>query len=57
MAARNGHEEVTRLLLENSAVDVNSKDNEGRSALSWAKSKGHEKVVKILLENSATDDY
>jgi len=38
----------TRRLLEK-AVDVDSKDNGRRTALSWAAGNGHEAMVKLLL--------
>ena len=49
-AARRGHEEVVRILLERSEVNPNTPDTEyGRVPLSWAAGSGHEGVVKILL--------
>ncbi|KAI5789480.1 ankyrin repeat-containing domain protein, partial [Pyronema domesticum] len=44
-----GCESVVRLLLTRDP-DVNSKDNDGRSALWWASFCGREEVVKLLLE-------
>lgn len=43
---------VVKLLLEKSA-NVNCKDNNGRTPLSWAVKKGHEAIVKLLLEKGA----
>jgi ankyrin repeat protein len=40
---------VKELLLEK-AVDVDSKDNDGRTPLWWAAENGHEAVVMLLLE-------
>ena len=47
-----GHEAVVELLLEKGA-DVDSKDDTGRTPLSWAAENGHEAVVKLLLEKGA----
>jgi ankyrin repeat protein len=33
-------------------VDLNSKDNFGRTPLSWAAEGGHEAVVKLLLSKA-----
>ena len=41
------HEAVVKLLLEK-AVDVDSKDNNGRTPLSYATWNVHEAVVKML---------
>ena len=42
-----GHEAVVRLLLEFKA-DVDTKDNNGETALYWAARSGHEAVVRLL---------
>jgi ankyrin repeat protein len=47
-AAQRGHEAVVKLLLATGEVDVESKDNDGRTPLSWAAQRGHEAVVKLL---------
>jgi ankyrin repeat protein len=47
-AARNGHEAAVKLLLEK-GVDVESKDQRGRTPLLWA-ARGHEAVVEMPLE-------
>ncbi|KAL1496537.1 hypothetical protein AB1Y20_014143 [Prymnesium parvum] len=52
LAARNGHEGVVRLLLENNA-DIAARENGGDSPLHWAAKNGHEGVVRLLLENNA----
>jgi ankyrin repeat protein len=36
--------------------DVNAKDKNGRTPLSWAAQNGHEAVVKLLLDNSSDVD-
>jgi ankyrin repeat protein len=51
-AAENGHEAVVRLLLERKA-DVNAKDNDGWTSLSWAADNGHETAVKLILKKVA----
>ena len=40
------------LLLDNNA-DVESKDDDGQTPLSWAAENGHETVVKLLLDKNA----
>ena len=36
-------------------VDMDSKDSDGRTPLSWAAAKGHEAVVKLLLDKEGVD--
>ena len=48
-----GDMEVAKAFLERRYIDINSKDNDGRSPLSWALSKGRSwnvPVVKLLLK-------
>jgi ankyrin repeat protein len=53
LAARGGHEEVVRLLLEHGA-DIDARNNQpGKTALVGAAEKGHEGVVRTLLELGA----
>lgn len=53
-AARNGHTEVVRLLVERGA-QVNVTDTFYKStALGWAAGSGHADVVRLLLEKGAT---
>jgi len=48
-AARNGHEEMVKILLGRKEVNSNKPDNQGQTPLSHAASGGHYGVVKILL--------
>jgi signal recognition particle subunit SEC65 len=54
-AARNGHSEIVKLLLEKDGIDVNSMDNYGRTPLSRAAENGHLDVVKLLLDKDSVD--
>ena len=51
-AAQNGHEAVTKLLLDNGA-NVAAANKEGWTALTVAAKCGHEAVTKLLLEHGA----
>jgi hypothetical protein len=51
-AARKGHTEVVKLLLEHGA-DVRIRDNKGWRALRWAKEKGHIEIVRLLEKKEA----
>jgi ankyrin repeat protein len=42
-----------KLLLDTGKVDVNTKDEDGSTPLSWAAGQGHEAVVRLLLDNDA----
>jgi ankyrin repeat protein len=46
---------VVRLLLEDYKVDVEAKNDGGKTALLWAAENGHEAVVKTLLAWNGTD--
>lgn len=48
-AAYLGHEDVVKLLLTHSNIQVNDVDSEGSSALTWAARRGHESVVQLLV--------
>lgn len=48
-----GVEAVAKLLLDTGKVDVDSKDEDGRTPLLWAAASGHEAVVKLLLKKGA----
>jgi ankyrin repeat protein len=49
-AAGEGHEVVSKLLLETGKVDADSKDYYCQTPLSWASRNGREAIVKLLLE-------
>ena len=50
-AARMGHEEVVRMLLEGDSIGPDQADSiSGRTPLWWAAGRGHERIVKTLLE-------
>jgi serine/threonine-protein phosphatase 6 regulatory ankyrin repeat subunit B len=51
-AAYKGSLEVVRLLLEKGA-NIDSKGNDGSTALKWATDAGHTEVVKLLQERGA----
>jgi ankyrin repeat protein len=55
IAASNGQEEITLLLLQNRA-DVRAKDNAGYTPLHWAAFNGHTEVAKLLLMYQANPD-
>ncbi|RAK82865.1 ankyrin, partial [Aspergillus costaricaensis CBS 115574] len=46
---------IVQLLLDTRRVDVESKDSEGRTPLSWAAENGHEGVVQLLLDTGRID--
>ena len=49
-AARYGHEEAVRLLLQKKDIQPDQQDgNYDRTALSWAAGNGHERIVRLLL--------
>ncbi|KIN06938.1 hypothetical protein OIDMADRAFT_185267, partial [Oidiodendron maius Zn] len=50
-----GHEAIVKLLLESGRVDPDSKNEFGRTPLSFAAGEGHEAVVKLLLESDRVD--
>ncbi|OBT39451.1 hypothetical protein VE00_11019 [Pseudogymnoascus sp. WSF 3629] len=54
-AALNGHEAVLKLLLNTGKANADSKDKDGRTALSWAAGNGHEAIVRLLLDTGKVD--
>ncbi|RYP09068.1 hypothetical protein DL765_008590 [Monosporascus sp. GIB2] len=54
-AAKKGQKSVVEQLLTTGKVDVNSKDNDGRTPLLWAARHGNEAVVKLLVATSKVD--
>jgi hypothetical protein len=50
-----GLEAVVQILLEEPDVNIDAKDNSGRTPLSWAAGGGHEAVVKLLLATGNAD--
>jgi ankyrin repeat protein len=46
---------MVKWLLEKDSIDPNSKDNNGRTPLSWAVEKGNDEVVGLLLEKDNID--
>ena len=54
-AARNGHDEMVKILLEREAIDPDKPDNSGQTPLSRAAGKGHKGVVRMLLEQGGVN--
>jgi hypothetical protein len=50
-----GHKVVVKLLLETGKVEADSKDEDGRTPLSWAASNGREAIVKLLLKTGKVE--
>ena len=55
MATHNGDKEIVQLLIEKGA-DLNAKDSEHRTALSYAIYNGHKEIVQLLLNKGADYD-
>ena len=56
LAAYFGVEAVVNILLQREVyIDADSKDDDGRTPLSWAAENGHEAVVKLLLATGKVD--
>jgi ankyrin repeat protein len=47
-AVEKGHDEIIKLLLETGKVDIDGRDEYGRTPLMWAARNGHEAIVKLL---------
>ncbi len=56
-AAANEHEGVVKALLATGKVEVDSKDGDGWTPLSWAAAHGHEGVVKLLRKYVQLKEY
>jgi ankyrin repeat protein len=52
IAVKNGHVSMVNIFLRNTRIVWNSKDNDGRTPLSWAAGSGLEDVVELLLKNN-----
>jgi ankyrin repeat protein len=52
-AALEGQTERLKILLKSGAVDINERDNEGRTALMFAVTNMHKESVNVLLESGA----
>ena len=52
MVARKGNTEVVKALIE-AGADVNAKDNDGWTVLSWACTKNNKDIAQLLIENGA----
>ncbi|GKU10748.1 unnamed protein product, partial [Fusarium langsethiae] len=55
IASYYGHHVIVKLLLDKDA-EIDAKDENGRTPLSWAARNGHDAVVKLLLDKGAEID-
>lgn len=55
-AAMNGREDILQLLLKKSKGEINSKNNEGKTAVIIAAEYGYSMIVEILLRNGADSE-
>ncbi|KAJ6282319.1 ankyrin repeat-containing domain protein, partial [Bipolaris maydis] len=55
IAAEYGHEGILKALLEQDRIDINAKDNNGRTPLWTAAQGGHEGIVRLLVEQDRID--
>ncbi|KAF5641538.1 het [Fusarium sp. NRRL 52700] len=55
LAAEYGYEALVKLLLENTDLDPDVKDEDGRTPLSWAVRNRHGAIVKLLLFTGKVD--
>lgn len=54
-AAREGHEAIVRLLMQQRHVEINSRDSNNQSPLLIAAEHGHEAVVRLLISDDEID--
>ena len=54
-AAKNGHEEVVKILLDREDIDPNKPNEESQTPLFLAACNGHERVVRLLLGRDYVD--
>ena len=54
-AAKKGHKDVVRLLLDTGKTDLDARDNDGQTPLLWAARNGHGAIVKLLLATGTVD--
>ncbi|MCL2590568.1 MAG: ankyrin repeat domain-containing protein [Betaproteobacteria bacterium] len=52
LAARNGHIDIVRLLLQ-TPIDLDRRNDRGMTAEEWAQSKGNTKIAKLIAEARA----
>ena len=50
-ACLNGHSKIVACLLAHPKIDATYIDEDGDSALSWARDQGHEEIVKMLTNH------
>jgi ankyrin repeat protein len=55
LAIREDHESIMHLLLDSGAYTIDSKDEDGRTPLSWAAVYGCSKTVRMLLQQDDVD--
>ena len=55
VAAKHGHADIVRLLLDKQGIDVNQANNDAQSPLLSAVQGGHTNVVELLLANEGID--
>ncbi|KAH7114026.1 hypothetical protein EDB81DRAFT_597857, partial [Dactylonectria macrodidyma] len=54
-AATERHESIIKLLLDSGKVNIDSRDNHGRTPLFRAAAWGHEAMVRLLLDSGKVD--
>ena len=54
-AAKKGHKDVVRMLLDTGKTDLDARDNDGQTPLSQAARNGHRATVKLLLTTGKVD--